>query len=137
MLYRLFMQANLLRVFSTALPSEVNHSIKFLIAIQDNGIFLHTKKHNSRAVDHYRAWNSAISERWTATARGNSQFLSGGALPRVGFCIFWGLDCYHAWKFAIPECWTATTREILRFLGDGPFPRVRTRYSWAMDPSRA
>jgi len=85
MLYRLFMQANLLRVFSTALPSEVNHSIKFLIAIQDNGIFLHTKKHNSRAVDHYRAWNSAISERWTATARGNSQFLSDGPFLRVGF----------------------------------------------------
>ena len=124
MLYRLFMQANLLRVFSTALPSEVNHSIKFLIAIQDNGIFLHTKKHNSRAVDHYRAWNSAISERWTATARGNSQFLSGGALPRVGFCIFWGLDCYRAWKFAILGRWTVPARRNPPFLSGGALPRV-------------
>ena len=83
MLYRLFMQANLLRVFSTALPSEVNHSIKFLIAIQDNGIFLHTKKHNSRAVNHYRAWDSAFSGGWTATTRGNSQFLGDGPFLRV------------------------------------------------------
>ena len=86
MLYRLFMQANLLRVFSTALPSEINHSIKFLIAIQDNGIFLHTKKHNSRAVNHSRAWDSAFSGGWTATARGNSRFLGDGPFPRVGFC---------------------------------------------------
>src|SRR5699024_7479109 len=32
-----------------------------------------------------RAWDFAIPERWTTPARGISQFLSGGTLPRVEF----------------------------------------------------
>ena len=71
-----------------------------------------------------RAWDSAISEQWSTPAREIPQFLSDGPFPRVGFCIFWGLDYSCAWDPAIPERWTVPAREILLFLSDGPLLRV-------------
>ena len=76
-----------------------------------------------------RAWEFAIPERWTTPARGNSQFLGDGPFPRVGFCIFWGLDYSCAWDPAIPERWTVPARGNSRFLGGGPFSRVEIRDS--------
>src|SRR5699024_743810 len=107
---------------------------------------------DSRAMDGYRAWDSPIPERWTATARGILPFPSGGPLPRVGFSDsravdgyrardsaiperwnflrvgfpdFWAMERYRAWDSVIPERWTITAREIRRLLSGGRLSRVR------------
>src|SRR5699024_12837079 len=87
----------------------------------------------ARAVDHSRAWDVPLPERWTAPARGIVRLPIGGPLPRVGFPNSRVMDCSRAWDFPIPEQWTVPAREISQFLSDGPVPRVRIHESRAMD----
>src|SRR5699024_2447198 len=70
-------------------------------------------------MDRYRAWDSAIPERWTIPARGNSQFLGGGPFPPVGICDSGAMDRSRTRKSAIPERWTIPTRKNTQFLSDG------------------
>src|SRR5699024_9219942 len=49
------------------------------------GTFQRVRFCNSWVMELSRAWNSAISGRWTLPARRIPLFLSGGPLPRVGF----------------------------------------------------
>ena len=91
-------------------------------------------------MDPSRAWDSAISERWTTPARRILHFPSDGLFQRVGFCDSWAVDYSRvrdsaiserwnvaapgfrnswamercrAWDSAIPERWTSPAREIL------------------------
>src|SRR5699024_3690769 len=117
------MQDNLFSFLSLAFSYELIHSIKLLIAIRRSGLSC--------------AWDCAILEQWTVTARGIMRFLGAGLLPRVELRNSRAMDCYRAWNYAISGRWTVTARGIMRFLGAGLFPRVELRTSRAMDCSRA
>src|SRR5699024_2931527 len=69
------------------------------------------------------ALDSAIPERLSLPARGILQFLSGGLLLRVGFCISRAMDCSSAWDSAIPGRWSTPACGILQFLSGGMLPR--------------
>src|SRR5699024_10891986 len=62
--------------------------------------------------------------RWRAPARGNSQFMGGGTLPRVEIRNLWAVERYRAWDSAISERWNVAARGILHFLSGGTLPRV-------------
>src|SRR5699024_495322 len=81
---------------------------------------------DSWAMDCSRAWNSAISERWTAPARGILRFLSDGGLQRARFCNSRAMEHSCAWKSAIPGRWNTPTRKNTRFLSEGLFQHVKT-----------
>src|SRR5699024_10470994 len=98
MFYWLFMQDNLFSFFSPAFY-ERNCSIKILITVRVQ------RNHPTRGILHLLsgklllcvefcifwgmdgscAWESAIPERWTVSARGILHFVRGGLLLRVGF----------------------------------------------------
>ena len=75
-------------------------------------------------MDPSRAWDSAVSERWTLPAREILRFLGGGPFLRVGFGDFRAVEPSCAWDSAISGRWTLPAREIQRFLSDGLLPRV-------------
>src|SRR5699024_10060905 len=76
-----------------------------------------------RADSLYQAFNR-YSTQWTAPARENQRFLSGGPLPRVGIRDFCAVDCSRAWESTILERWTTAARGNHQFLGAGLFPCV-------------
>ena len=88
-------------------------------------------------MDDYRAWDSTIPGRWTATAREIPRFPSDGTLPRVRFRDSRVVDPSSAWDLAILERWNAAARGILQFLGGGTFQRVKFRDSRAVERYRA
>src|SRR5699024_9469099 len=98
-----------------------------LISNHDSNIQNNSIKSFSQFVEdkRSRAWDSATSGRWNATAREIPQFLSDGRLPRVRFHDSRAVERSHAWDFAIPERWTTPARGISQFLSGGPFQRVR------------
>ena len=77
------MQDNLFSFLSLAFSYELIHSIKLLIAIRRSELFPRVRLCDFWAVECSRAWDCAISERWTVTARRITQFSSGGLLLRV------------------------------------------------------
>jgi len=89
-----------------------------------------------RADSLYQAFNR-YSTQWTAPARENQRFLSGGPLPRSGFSNFWAVDHSCARDSAISERWTTPARGNPRFLSGGLLPRVGINDSWAVDHCRA
>src|SRR5699024_3255636 len=84
-------------------------------------------------MDPSSAWDSAVSERWIAPARGILRFLGDGALQRVGYCDSRAMDPSSAWDPAVSERWIAPARGILRFLDDGTLERVGKRLLRTID----
>src|SRR5699024_8203778 len=83
----LFMQDNLFSFLSLAFSYELIHSIKLLIAIRRSELFPRVRLCDFWAVECSRAWDCAISERWTVPARGIVRFLGGGPFLRVKNCV--------------------------------------------------
>src|SRR5699024_12307098 len=92
------MQDNLFSFLSLAFSYELIHSIKLLIAIRRSGLSC--------------AWDCAILEQWTVTARGIMRFLGAGLFPRVELRNSRAMDCSREWSAAICGRWTVRARGI-------------------------
>src|SRR5699024_7461392 len=70
----------------------------------------------SRAVERYRAYESAIPERWNITAREISRFLSDGLLLRVGFRNSRAVERFRVGKKCLSKAMAFPTRRSIIFL---------------------